>query len=268
MSNALFMDDKTQVAVVDEPIPKESVEDTGFAPDESAMESDADTPECAGASESAEAVVDEGICDDLNSHDQARKERGLKLAFEKYKSRVVGCLRKRRQARNWSLTDEDFAEVVQDAFTRLWRKAVNGNLDPAFLAKNLFEWACQSAATLIRDVIRKSNRMPTTALVDSVVNKIASAPTETGHQIGALAVTVGSDEIRRLFEEFVEELPPQQKSVGQAIADNWPEHLSVEKLREVIYEMTGTCPTFGQVKGAQQALFEKFRKCVRNRIVQ
>lgn len=190
--------------------------------------------------------------------DSEEREAAVRRLFNRYGRPLMAYLRKKLP----SLPAEDVASAVNDTFVAIFRKAEDGSLDVERPLKSLlFTIAKRRGVDLMR---AKASRIP---LDDQITEEIGSTleGTAIGNAWSAACETEKVAEIVEEFRRFVGTLPPQQKRVGSILADFLPDWLTDTEISDEIYRRWSQRVPVVSVKGAKQALKEKFREVLKRK---
>ena len=162
-----------------------------------------------------------------------------------------------------SFSEEDAAEIVQDAFIDVWTKVQKGEWDPDGSLKSLL-----FTITRRRGVDELRKRTAKKRSDDEMAEQIARDMEGTAVAAAWKRAVVNGElaaEIMESFRRFVGTLSPQQRLVAEALYSHPQDTDDNAALVRYIRERTGKVVTAMMVKGAKQALIAKFREMLKQK---
>jgi len=196
----------------------------------------------------------------LIENDHSKKQEGIRLLERRYKRPLMAFL-----GANFSdLDEEDRATAVNDALVEVYRMACDGTLDiENELGPLLFTIAQYRSIDQRR---KNSRRIPAGMKLRELVGDYL-AGTDTGADWRMAVVIEKAGEVVDEFRQFVGTLKAkQQRRVASVMADRLPDWMSDREIADEIRERYGIHVSQLEVKGAKQALVQKFREILKRRI--
>jgi len=187
------------------------------------------------------------------------RSQAIELLYNRFAKPLMEFLRDRF----CDLTSDERASAVQDAFTAVHDKAVDGTLNvDEPLTGLLFTVAKYKALDLRR---RQSSRIRADVELTEKVGDFL-AGTATGRD-WRFVVTLGkASEVCDEFRQFVITLKGQQRRVASVMADFLPDWLDNQEIAHEVFIRTNKRITVMEVKGAKSALMAKFRLILKNKV--
>lgn len=188
------------------------------------------------------------------------QEAGLDALMRAHTADLIGVIRCHLPG----LTVQDAEEVVSTTFQIFWRKVQDETVDLNRPLRPLLRTIAHRRAT---DLLRSKTRHPESSLEDDACT-VADAIKGTDVSLWWRKVTSqdAADEVRQIFVDFIQSLPPVQQAVAQVMADNFPDDLSQEETAKEIFRRTGNMPTVVSIKKARSEIRDKFESILKARI--
>ena len=188
------------------------------------------------------------------------KQEGVRLLERRYKRPMMAFLGERFS----DLDAEDRASAINDALVEVYRMACDGTLDiENELGPLLFTIAQYRSIDQRR---KNSRRIPAGMKLRELVGDYL-AGTDTGADWRMAVVIEKAGEVVDEFRQFVGTLKAkQQRRVASVMADRLPDWMSDREIADEIRERYGIHVSQLEVKGAKQALVQKFREILKRRI--
>lgn len=162
-----------------------------------------------------------------------------------------------------SYSAEDAEDIVQNVFITLWQKVAGADFDDnGSLRSLLFTIALRQGVDELRR--RKALKRSDDEMAELVAKSLDDTAVARAWKRAAESKDQAS-EIMSSFRDFVSCLPDQQKLVAEAMYVNASDIDDNSALVRHIRERTGKVVTTMMVKGAKQALIEKFRQLLKNK---
>lgn len=160
------------------------------------------------------------------------------------------------------LSEADAADAVQQTFIEIWRQVGSGTLD---LNEPLKSWMFTVVRRRAIDIMRRNR--PYIHQDDEVAGAIGDAlsNTKVGEAWKKAQRQNWAREIEAEFREFVPTLPARQRLVASVMADFLPDWMGPQEISQEIYKRQSQKMTILEIKGAKQALMQKFQELLSKR---
>jgi len=192
------------------------------------------------------------MCDLLDDQEAVRLKAMSQIASA-YKGPLFGFVRSKFP----SFSVEDAEDIVQQTMIEFWNKVEGAKFDANGSLKSLL-----FTISLRKGIDELRRRTSKKRSDDDVVDAVAKAISGTD-VARAWRLATGRDEQAReimdLFREFIATLPAQQRMVAEGMYAQMPDVANNLAIIDYIRQRTGKIVTAVQIKGAKQALIDKFR---------
>jgi len=195
----------------------------------------------------------------LLDDDFAKKQEAVRILKQRYARPLMGFLGELFG----DLEVDERAMVVNDALLEIYRRSIKGTLDANNeLSGLLFTVAKRRAIDRRR---RSSRRIPVgSKLAENVGDYLKDSTTGSDWRLAVIMERAGA--ITDEFRAFVRTITaPQQRRVASVVADALPDWMTDREIAGEIFERFEVHVSQLEVKGAKQALMNKFRDLMKKK---
>jgi hypothetical protein len=196
----------------------------------------------------------------LLEHDLAKKQEAIRLLKTRYERPLMAFL----GDLFGDLEHDERAMAVNDALSEIYRMSIAGTLDSNNELSGLIFTVAKYRAIDIRR--HHSRRIPSAAKLPEGVGDYLK-DTEVGSDWRLAATLDYAVEIMEEFRAFTKSLKArQQKRVASVMADALPDQMTDREIADEIFARFGSHVSQLEVKGAKQALMNKFRELLKRKL--